>query len=150
MADGLPPIAFYLNDSGAPVIMVAREPVDNLPEVLARVPDLADPHWIKVYARVVNHLTYGYDYEMIMDPAAFEAEYRAAWAAEPETVPEDTPVAPVRLRDMGMPEFGMIRPPEKVDGNLVFYVRSGFYRIPYQVVVTPDGQATYVPVPMRE
>ncbi|MFN4158315.1 MAG: hypothetical protein ACK4GO_07935 [Gemmobacter sp.] len=150
MADGLPPITFFMTDSGAPVVIIAQEPVDTLAEALNRAPDLTDPHWVKVYARVVNHLNHGYDYEMIMDPAAFEATYRAAHAAEPEVVPDDTPVVPVRLRDLGMPDFAQIRPPAMVDGDLVFFVRSGFYGIPYRVVHSPEGTASYTPVAMVE
>lgn len=150
MADGLPPIILQMSDEGAPQVLVADEPAASVADVLTRAPDLTDPKWVKVYARVVNHLTYGYEYEMIMDPAAFEAEFRAAWAAEPETVPDETPIDPPRLRDLGMPDFAMIRPPAMEGGNLVFYVRSGYYGIPYQVVFTPDGEANYVPVPMTE
>ena len=149
MADGLPPITFVLTDAGAPAVMVAEAEADTLAEVLQIAPGITDPRWTRLYARVVNHLTYGYDYEMITDPAAFEAEFRAAWEAEPETVPDDAPVTPTRLRDLGMPDFTQIAAPAIVDGELVFYVRSNYYGIPYRVGLRPGADPTYTPVAMQ-
>ncbi len=145
----LPPITFVLTKQGSPALMVAEAEAATLAEVLQRAPGITDPHWTRLYARVVNHLAYGYDYEMIMDPAAFEAEFRAAWEAEPETVADDAPVTPPRLRDLGMPEFSQIQPPAVVDGELVFYVRSNHYGIPYRVGRRPGAEPTYTPVPMQ-
>jgi hypothetical protein len=147
MPASLPPLSLQLSDTGTPVVRVEGEPIDSIAELLRRVPVLAEPNWVKALARFVNHLSHGYDYEMIMDPAAFEVAYRAAYEAEPE-VATDAPIVPVRLRDLGLPDFTCIRPPTMVGDTLVFFVRSGFYGIPYQVAYERDGNTVYTPVPM--
>jgi hypothetical protein len=144
MADGLPPIQFNLSDAGAPVVIVEQVEVSDRIEALRRAPALSDPKFARAYAQVVNHLAKGYKYEVIMDPAAFKADFMAKYNAEdPNAV-----VAPgvMRLRNFALPDFDSITPPQMTEGTLEFFARSAYRGTAFHVVVPPEGPASYRPV----
>lgn len=148
MADGLPPISMQYDQAGTPIVIVEQAKAQDLSEVIRLAPALSDPHWVRAYARVANHLAQGDKFSLIVDPAAFEAEYRAAFAAED---PDEVPQAGVmRLRNFGMPDFAAIKPPEMQGGTLVYFARNTFMGIPYRAVMPEGGQPEYEPVAMVE
>ena len=144
MADGLPPIQFNVSDSGTPVVIVEQVEVTDRLEALRRAPALTDPKFARAYARVVNHLVKGYKFEVIMDPAAFKADYMAKYEAEDpdEVVGQGV----MRLRNFVLPDFDSITPPEMKDGELVFFARSTYRGTPFKVTTPPDGSPVYLPV----
>lgn len=148
MADGLPPISMDFTDTGAPVVIVAEAEARDLDAVIRLAPSLADPFWLRAYAQVANHLAQGDRFEVLMDPAAFEAEYRAAYAAEDP----DAPPAPgvMRLHNYGLPDFAEIAPPAMQGDTLVFYARNTFMGIPYRATIPRGGAAAYEPVTMLD
>ena len=144
MADGLPPIQFNVTDSGTPIVIVEQVEVTDRLEALRRAPALADPKFARAYARVVNHLVKGYKFEVIMDPAAFKADYLAKYEAED---PDEVVVQGVmRLRNFVLPDLDTIKPPEMKDGELVFYARSTFRGTPFRVTTPLEGSPVYLPV----
>lgn len=144
MADGLPPIQFNLSDAGAPVVIVEKVEVSDRIEALRRAPALSDPKFARAYAQVVNHLAKGYKYEVIMDPAAFKADYMAKYDAEDP----DVVAAPgvMRLRNFALPDFDSITPPAMEDGTLVFFSRNAYRGTAFHVTVPEDGPPVYRPV----
>lgn len=148
MAEGLPPISMDFAADGTPVVTVAKAEVRDLAQVLSLAPALGDPKWLRAYVRVANHLAKGDRFDPIMDPAAFETAYRAAYAAED---PDEPPVpGNARLRNYGLPDFSVIAPPVMQDGNLVFYARNSFMGVPYRVTMPKEGAPVYEPVAMTE
>lgn len=148
MADGLPPISMQYDQTGAPIVIVEQARAADLADVIRLAPALSDPHWVRAYARVVNHLAQGDKFGLIVDPAAFEAKYRAAFDAEN---PDEEPQAGVmRLRNFGIPDFGAIKPPEMQGGDLVFYAENTFMGIPYRAVMAEGAEPVYTPVAMVE
>ena len=81
-------------------------------------PGVLAPDWIRVRAQLINHMSKGYEYSVILDPDAFKEEYVAEFEAEDP----DTPAAPGqrRLRAFGMPDFSLIVPPATDGDALVF------------------------------
>ncbi len=148
MADGLPPISMQYDQAGAPIVIVEQAKASDLSEVIKLAPGLSDPHWVRAYARVANHLAQGDRFSLIVDPAAFEAEYRAAFEAEdPDEVPQP---GVMRLRNFGMPDFAAIKPPEMQGGTLVFFARNSFMGIPYRAEMREGETPEYMPVAMVE
>lgn len=148
MADGLPPISMDFKDDGTPVVMVAEAEARDLAQVLSLAPALGDAKWLRAYVRVANHLAKGDRFDPIMDPPAFEAAYRAAYEAED---PEEPPVpGNARLRNYGLPDFSVIKPPAMVGDTLVFFARNTFMGIPYKVTMPKGAEPTYEPVAMTE
>lgn len=151
MTDSLPAILYSLDRAGAPVALVERRiEIGDQTAMLDRYPALLDAAHVLELARLVNHFAREFRYDVIDDPAAFEAAYRAQIAAEDPkaTWQQGNP----RLRDFGMPDFAAIRPPRFEGGRLVFYARSRQYGVPYRVEVPIDGTAVgaavYEPVAM--
>lgn len=148
MADSLPPISMRYDDGGAPIVIVEQARAQDLAEAVRLAPALSDPHWVRAYARVVNHLAHGARFTLIMDPAAFEATYRAAYEAEdPEQAPQ---AGVVRRRDFGIPDFAAIKPPEMQGSTLVFFAENTFMGLPYRVTLVEGGTAQYDPVAIVE
>lgn len=148
MSDGLPPISMDFTDAGAPVVIVAEARAADLDEALRLAPALSDPKWLKALAQVANHLAKGDQFEPILDPAAFQAAYMAAYNAEDpdaEPVPGNT-----RLHDYGLPDFSQIAAPAMKGNTLIFFARNTFMGIPYKVTMPLDGEAVYEPVAMTE
>ena len=146
MAETMPPIALDYAGDGAPVVLVADEPAPTLEAARRLAPALDDPLWVVILAQVANHLAQGERFGVIVDPAAFRADYLAARAAEdPEEPPEP---GQLRLRNYGLPDFDQITPPRLDDGTLVFFARNTEIGIPYRASM-PDGAGPdYRPVAM--
>lgn len=148
MADGLPPMSMGFATDGTPVVVVAKAELRDLAQVLDAAPGLGDPKWLRAYVRVANHLAKGDRFDPIMDPAAFETAYRAAYDAED---PEEAPVpGNARLHNYGLPDFSAIKPPAMQGETLVFYARNTFMGIPYKVTMPRGGTPSYEPVAMTE
>ncbi|MEP3331645.1 hypothetical protein [Sedimentitalea sp.] len=92
-------------------------------------------------------------YEVIADPVAFEAAYRARLEAEDPAQPWREGV--MRFRDFGIPDFAEIAAPVLAGGVLVFFARDTFSGLPYKMELPlGDGPApAYEPLalsPMSE
>ncbi len=151
MADSLPPIEFDETMNGAPVVIVGEVQVQNVSKLLDAAPALLDPQYVAVYAQLVNHLSKGYTYTVIMDPDEFRAAYVAKRDAEDPNADID-PAIP-RLRNYGLPKFGSITPPA-IDGDkLVFFAEDLFLGIPYRAEAPATqsaiGEPVYMPVEME-
>ena len=146
MADALPPIHLELSPAGEPVVIVGEAPVTTPRKLIEAVPELREPDWVVLFADVMNHMTHGFEYELIVDPVTFKSDYLAAYEAEDPT--EQSVPGQVRLRDYGKPDFDAIQGPAMVGDDLVFYAREAFLGIPYKVTVDSDYVADYAPVSM--
>lgn len=144
MADGLPPISFELAGSGAPYVIVGDQEANDLEQLLLLAPNLADPHWLRARAQLINHLASGFEYEVILDPPGFEAAYMAQYNSEdPE---EEVGPGEVRLIHYGVPDFTAIQPPAMEGDTLVFYAREAYLGVPYRVEADRTGAAQYSPM----
>lgn len=144
MVDALPPISLTMSDAGAPQVVVDGTPVQDIAGLAAAVPDITDPHWVKVYAWALNHVAHGYKFEVILDPPAYEARFMEEWDAED---PEEPAVAGVpRLRSYGKPDFSAITLPAYDGQELVFYARETYLGIPYKVTMSIDAAPVYAPM----
>jgi len=148
MAEGLPPIEMDFAAHGAPVVIVAEQEVSSTVDVLRIVPALSDPKWVRAYAGVVNHLAQGDDFKVIMDPSAFETNYRETYNAEDPQ--EQVPPGVVRLRNFGIPDFSSMHPPVMTGDTLVYFAENLFMGIPYRATMEKGGNPAYTPVTMRE
>lgn len=93
----------------------------------------------------INSTHYPYDFAVILDPAKFEADFRARLAREAPTVPFRAGV--FRVSDFGVPTFSDITPPRWVEGKLVYYAVDLTLNLPYCVEITDPGSApTYEPM----
>jgi hypothetical protein len=147
MADTLPELTLGLDDGNKPIVLVGDdEEAASLAALLARVPALAGN--ALELARVVNHFAHGVEYDVIEDPAAFAAAYRARLAAEDPAAEWRENVR--RLSDFGMPDFTAIRAPRIEGGRLLFHAVDGFLGVPYEVTASVGagkvGEAAYEPV----
>lgn len=148
MADGLPPIEMEFAATGTPVVIVAEQEVASTDEVLRIAPALGDPKWVRALARVVNHLAQGDEFTVIMDPAAFQAQYMATYNAEDPD--EQVPPGAVRLRNFGIPDFAAMHPPVMEGETLVYFAENLFMGIPYHVTMAKGQIPEYLPVAMTE
>ena len=144
MADGLPPISLELSGSGAPYVIVGEQQVSDLETLLRLAPGLAAPEWVKARAQLTNHMATGFEYEVILDPQAFEAAYMAQYNTEDPD--EDVGPGVIRLIHYGVPDFTEIAPPAMEGSTLVFYAREAHLGVPYRVEVPEGGTATYTPM----
>lgn len=142
MSDGLPQITMGFS-GGAPVVTVDQATVRDAAELVRLAPGLADPKWVRAYARTVNHLAQGDNFEPIMDPAAFQARYMARHDAEDPAEPP----APgkIRLHNYGLPDFSAIAAPAYEEGTLVFFAEHLTLGLPYRVTVAPGSAPSYKP-----
>ncbi|MEM1428882.1 MAG: hypothetical protein AAGG09_05445, partial [Pseudomonadota bacterium] len=148
MSDGLPPISMEMSGSGAPYVIVDEREATDVATLLQLAPALADPYWLMVRARLINHLATGYEFDVILDPAAFEREYLEQYNSEDP----DEAVRPgdVRLRNFGLPPLGVVQPPAMDGDTLVFYARKAFLGLPYKVEVPPGGEPVYLPIALAQ
>ncbi|MEM1428269.1 MAG: hypothetical protein AAGG09_02315 [Pseudomonadota bacterium] len=149
MADGLPPLNMDVNASGAAVVIVDGQEVQDVSGLLDLAPNIVEPKYARAYARLVNHLTHGYEYNVIMDPAAFETRYRAKYEAEdPDAKPR---AGQIRLRNYALPNFSAIQPPAIEGSKLIFYAENAYLGVPYRVeagtAVSTIGKPEYSLVP---
>jgi len=147
MAEPLPPISFVTDDSGDYVVNVDGTDVKSTAALLSRLPALRDPFYAAFLAEAVNHLTAGYDNELITDPAAFKASYMKRYEAEnPDAQFEQ---GTQQLHNYDLPEFDKITAPN-LDGNrLVFFSEDLFLGTPYRfempLDLTDDSQVSVAP-----
>ncbi|MEP5730391.1 MAG: hypothetical protein ABJL67_13605 [Sulfitobacter sp.] len=145
MADGLPPLNIDVNAAGTPVVIVDGQEVHDVSSLVDLAPNVVEPKYARAYARLVNHLSHGYKYNVIMDPEAFEADYRIRFDAEDPD--EKTVAGQVRLRNYGLPDFNAISPPSFEGKTLIFFAENAYLGVPYRVevqtAVTSMGKPTY-------
>jgi hypothetical protein len=143
MADELPPISLDVDPDGGPLVLVGDETLTEPDAVARKVPALTEPARATTLAFVVNHLSHGYDYEPITDPASFRATYLAEYEGEDEEA--TVPPGKRSLRGFGLPRFDEIETPQiRPDGELVFYAQSIGLGIPFRVSWRTGTVASYV------
>ncbi|WP_323006100.1 hypothetical protein [Pseudorhodobacter sp.] len=146
MADGLPPMEMDFGANGAPIVIVEQAEVGDVAGLLTAAPALMEPKWVFALAQMSNHLAQGESYELIVDVAAFKADYMAAYEAEDPD--EDVAPGAIRLHNFGIPDFDAMQPPRMEGNTLVFFAENIFMGIPYRAVMQPGGQPVYEPVAM--
>lgn len=145
-------IILGLEDDGSPVVMVGEEEteVTTIAALLAAAPGLTQPPAAAATARAINHLAQNAAFDVIEDPAAYEAQYRARLAQEDHNAPWAEGV--MRLCDYGVPDFARIAAPAITDGQLVFFAANVIPGLPYRIAADltgPDvavGDANYTPM----
>lgn len=132
----------------APAIAVGDGLFRSIEDLVAANPGLAGEGegGAAALAAAYNHLARRDAYEVIEDPAAFEAAYRAAHAAEDAGAAwsQDRP----RLSDFGMPDFERLHAPVLAGGTLTFFARDALTGLAYRVSgpwKLPEG-ASYEPM----
>ena len=117
---------------GKPVVLLPDgTEFTTLAPLLAALPGLLDPADAAWLAQAVNQLAHGIDYEVILDPAAFETASRARLAAEDPAEPWREGVQ--RLGDYGVPDFAAIKAPQRVGEGLQFFAVERQIGLPYRV-----------------
>lgn len=104
--------------------------------------------WVPMFARLVNYLSEGYRFEIIMQPETFEATYRATYEAEDPN--EEVGPGVNRLHNYGLPRFSEIAPPRKEGDVLIFYAENMYMGYPYKVTYSGEGAPEYEPVTVVE
>lgn len=147
MATPLPPISFVTDDDGDYVVNVDGTDVKSTAALLARLPALRDPFYTAFLAGAVNHLTAGYDNELITDPTAFKASYMKRYEAEnPDAQFEQ---GTQQLHNYDLPDFDQITAPTLSGNQLVFFSEDVFLGTPYRfempIDLTEDTQVVVAP-----
>ncbi|MGV8989011.1 MAG: hypothetical protein ACOH2H_22430 [Cypionkella sp.] len=126
-------------------LKVGDETFDSLAALVARHPGFAKPEGAADLALAANHLHRGGDYDPILDPAAYEAAYRARLAGEDPSVGWSE--GPQRLSDYGIPDFAQISAPQ-IDGEeIVFFAREALTGLAYRASASLNADtATYEPL----
>src|SRR5437764_110992 len=121
----------YSRDDHRPVVEVGAERVATLPDLIRAAPTLKRPDQLPLYCGALNHLQYGSEYRLILDPDAFRAQYEKRFQAEDPKAPfqEGMP----RLRDFGHCDMEEIALPRLEEGVVIFYVEDDYLGIPYRV-----------------
>ncbi len=146
MTTALPEIVPTISDDGTKGIVVAADrEYATMAELVAAFPGLRDAP--EQMALAVNGLAQRLDFDVILDPGAYEAAARARIAAEdPASAFRQ---GTYRLRDFGMPRFAVIHAPAIKGDRLVFYAVQSLTGLPYRVEAGRDGDGpTYAPAPL--
>ncbi|MEM1428885.1 MAG: hypothetical protein AAGG09_05460 [Pseudomonadota bacterium] len=150
MTDAAPNLLYSIDQAGQPIAIIERSTRGNRQDVLDRYPGLVTGEHTTELAKLVNHFSYKFEYEVIEDPAAFAEAYRAQIASEDPNATWQQGVH--RLRDFGMPDLDSITVPSFDGQTLVYYATSVRLGVPYIVQVpingTEIGDAAYEPMEM--
>lgn len=149
MSDAIPAIDLGLTSGGEPVVLVGDTGTEarDMAALLRLAPGVALPGHARDAAVMVNHLTQGSDFRVILDPAAFEQAFKARLASEDPAAPFRDGVR--RLRDFGVPDFATITPPRFEGTTLVFFAEDVALGLPYRVSVAELSAAPdYAPLPL--
>lgn len=143
----LPPIDLMINSDGDPMVRIeATVEITDLDALFKAVPGLSDPAHATMAADAVNHLSEGFDFNVIHDPEPFALRYFERLDAEAEG---EWQQGQPRLRDFGRPDLSGLDKPSTIDGTLTFYAEDGYLGLVYKVTAEFDGGgADYQPVPM--
>lgn len=146
-----PDLIYSIDRAGAPIAIIEHKAEGGTDEVFAAYPGLITGAHTTELAKLVNHFAREFKYQVIEDPAAFEAAYMAQVAQEdPDATWQQ---GANRLRDYGKPDFSQITPPTLQGAQLVFFARSVQMGVPYRVEVeingTEIGKASYEPMLMH-
>jgi hypothetical protein len=144
MIDQPPAIVLGIDDDGGKLVLPRDAgQAHDMGELLKMAPDLSR-HPLAL-AQAVNHFAHGGKYQVIGDPAQFEAEYKAKLATEDPNQPWQEGV--IRLRDFGVPDFASIKAPAVSGGQLEFYAVDTALGVPYKAdCASLTGSPTYEPV----
>ena len=123
----------YHPETMAPAIAVGDGLFRSIEDLVAAHPGLAAEGEGNAAGLAIayNHLARGDAYEVIEDPAAFEAAYRAAYAAEDPGAAWSQDRA--RLSDFGIPDFERIHAPVLAGEVLTFFARDALTGLAYRV-----------------
>ncbi len=146
MTAELPEIVPSVSDDGEHgVIVVGDREYMAMGDLVAAIPGLRD-NAVQM-ALAVNGLTQRLDFDVILDPEAFEVASR-------DRIAREKPGATFRqgsyrLRDFGMPRFSAIHAPAIKGDRLVFFAVQSLTGLPYRVEAGRDGNdPVYVPAPL--
>ena len=150
MTDITPEILYSVDRSGNPIAIIERKTEGGQQDVLAHYPGMLTGDMTTDLAKMVNHFAREFQYDVIDDPTAFAAAYRAQIANEDPNAnwQQGNP----RLRDFGMPDLDAITIPVLTGNKLTYYAKSVRLGVPYRVDVEIDGtkigEAKYEPMKM--
>jgi hypothetical protein len=133
------------DDGSSGVVVVEGHEFDSVATLLSAYPALSDEP--DRMALSVNQFARNTGFEVILDPAAYEAGARARIALEDPAAPFIQGV--YRLRDFGIPDFTAIHGPRMQGDQLEFFAEQAFTGLPYRVTVARTGEGpVYEPVPL--
>jgi len=143
----LPQIDLMMDATGMPMVRVAYEAeYTEIAPLIAAVPALVQPNHAQDAALAVNHLSEGFEYGVILDPAAFRVDYMARYDAEEGA---EWQQGQPRLRDFGKPDLSRLAPPVIDGGTLVFFADDKYLGLAYQVTMSlSEPTPEYQPVPV--
>jgi hypothetical protein len=146
MTAALPEIIPSISDDGTTAIVVVGDrEFTAMADLVAAFPALRDD--AAQMALAVNGLAQKLAFDVILDPAGYETAARERIAAEDPDAPFRQ--GTYRLRDFGMPQFGVIHPPAIKGDRLVFYAVQSLTGLPYRVEAGRDGDGpAYAPAPL--
>jgi hypothetical protein len=145
MASPAPELALGLDAEARPVVLLEQGPATTPADLLRLAPDITE--YPAELATALNHLAQGTEFQVITDPAKYEAAYRARLAQEDPSQPVEAGV--IRLCDYGVPDFSQITKPSVSAGTLSFHVIRTYFGLPYHVSVTDlIDPPTYTPMPL--
>lgn len=140
MADS---IAYQLARTGPIVVVNDSEQLSSRAALQARAPDVPAAD----LAQALMTLEDG-PYRLILDPKRFEQDYRKRLASEDPGQPWQQNV--FRLRDFGIPDFGLIDSPARNGDALIFHAADTVTGLPYRVTVTlgTESDPEFEPLPL--
>jgi hypothetical protein len=151
MTDAAPNILYSIDEAGKPIAIIERRIEGGQQDVLAHYPGIIAGEFTLELAKLVNHFAREFKYEVIGDPAAFEAAYLERLNGEAKDV--NWSQGATKLSDFGVPDFSTIKEPSFDGSNLIYYARSMRLGVPYEVKVavngTDIGEASYSPLPLE-
>jgi len=135
MTDAIPLVTLGLGADSQYVVMVGEQDQEarDVASLMALAPGLMRPAAALEAARFINHMAQGPAFDLITDPAAYAAAYRARVDAEDPN--ENWSQNKVRLRDYGMPDFDQIKIPVIAGSVLTYFAADSHMGVPYKVLV---------------
>jgi hypothetical protein len=139
------PVVLLINDDADPIVRSGEQTITEIPALLSSAPHLTDPAHAVEAAQVINHLSEGYDFQVIEDPDAFRKSYLDKLAAGQGGSWQQ---GQTQLRDFGKADLDQIAAPVSDAKGVTFFARDTYTGFPYKVRAMFDGsKPSYDPVP---
>ncbi len=139
------PVVLLINDDADPIVRSGETTVRDIPALLSAAPHLTDAANATEAALAINHLSEGYDFQVIEDPDGFRKAYLEKLSGKESSAWQQ---GQTQLRDFGKADLDQISAPVSDGTGVTFFARDTYTGFPYKVRAGFDGSdPSYQPLP---